>query len=49
MTLRQWTENRWLRPHKTSRKEILHLLKYEIDLKQFPLSIFVILPHNMET
>ncbi len=27
MTLKQWGENRWLRPHKTSRQEISELLK----------------------
>lgn len=27
MTLKQWAENRWLRPHKTSRTEISNLLK----------------------
>jgi uncharacterized protein (UPF0332 family) len=27
MTLKQWTENAWLRPHKTSKKEVSSLLK----------------------
>lgn len=26
MTLKQWVENGWLRPHKTSRQEISNLL-----------------------
>ena len=34
MTLKQWAENRWLRPYKTSRKEISDLLKMvDRDLK----------------
>ena len=34
MTLKQWSENRWLRPHKTSHKEISNLLEMvDRDLK----------------
>ncbi len=34
MTLQQWAENGWLRPHKTSAKEIKDLIRIvERDLK----------------